>query len=163
MNGFMHCQNCHQRQATVPFIQIVDQGKVVTYLCKACAEEKCGGGHSRTLTVETVPGGGNQAHVETDTVCPACGETFAEFQKGGLLGCASCYQAFEPELTRLLKQIHGVSRHRTDPPDSPEAPEENMNFFEEQLRQAVAREAFEEAGLLRDRIAMLKAQNPDDS
>ena len=113
-----------------------------------------------TLTVETAPRGGDQAHVETGTVCPACGETFAGFRKGGLLGCASCYQAFEPELTRLLKQIHGVSRHRTDPPDSPEAPEENLDFLEEQLRQAVAQEAFEEAVQLRDRILMLKAQNP---
>jgi len=158
----MQCQNCHQGQATIPFIQIVDQGKVVTYLCKACAKEKRGGGHSMALTVETVLGE-KKAHVETGTGCPACGETFAEFQKNGLLGCASCYQAFEPELTRLLKQIHGVSRHRTDSPDSPEAPEENLDLLEEQLRQAVVQEAFEEAVELRNRITMLKAQSTDDS
>ena len=34
--------------------------------------------------------------------CEQCGMTYAEFQKGGMLGCANCYQAFKVPLTALL-------------------------------------------------------------
>ncbi|HLA40172.1 MAG TPA: UvrB/UvrC motif-containing protein [Candidatus Glassbacteria bacterium] len=91
-------------------------------------------------------------------VCPECGETFAEFQKRGLFGCAACYRMFAPELDRLLKRIHGACRHKADAPDGEKIGRESLFFLERQLKQAVARDAFEEAARLRDQIALRKAQ-----
>jgi len=89
-------------------------------------------------------------------VCPVCGEAYAEFQKTGLFGCSACYEAFAPRLDALFKRIHGVARHISGMPDGEETREGRISVLAAQLRQAVAREAFEEAGRLRDRIAALR-------
>jgi len=90
------------------------------------------------------------------SVCPQCGQTFAEFQKGNLLGCASCYLAFAEELAPIFKRLHGVAHHcqRNTPVSG------SLAKLEAQLQDAVAREAYEEASDLRDRILTLKNTTP---
>ena len=89
--------------------------------------------------------------------CPGCGQTFEAFQKGGLLGCCTCYLAFEGELDRLLKRIHGVCWHQVMPVDLLACePDEDLKALEVELQKAVNREAYEEAVALRDRILKLK-------
>lgn len=90
-------------------------------------------------------------------VCTACGQTFAEFQKSGLMGCPACYHAFEGELGRIFKRLHGVSQHRVETPPQRDA----LTDLEAQLRDAVRREAYEEAVALRDQIRGLKMQDSD--
>lgn len=85
-------------------------------------------------------------------VCAHCGQTFAEFQKGGLLGCPACYLAFEGELARLFHRLHGACRHCVEPSD------QAVLELELKLKDAVRREAYEEAVALRDLISTLKAQ-----
>ena len=87
-------------------------------------------------------------------VCSVCGQTFAEFQKTGLFGCSACYEAFEPELERLFKRIQGVCAHQVAPIVEPD----DLVELEAQLQEAVEREAYEEAGVIRDRIQKLKAR-----
>jgi protein arginine kinase activator len=85
-------------------------------------------------------------------VCGVCGQTFAEFQKCGLLGCPGCYPAFSSELKHIFKRLHGATQHRVSQmPDG-----EILSLLEAQLRDAVAREAYEEASRIRDRILTLK-------
>lgn len=93
---------------------------------------------------------------EAEAVCPVCGEAYAEFQKTGLFGCSSCYETFAPQLDALFRRIHGVARHIPDMQDGEETTEGCISVLAAQLRQAVAREAFEEAGRLRDRIEALR-------
>ena len=91
-------------------------------------------------------------------VCPSCGQTFAEFQKGGLLGCPACYTAFEQELGRVFKRLHGAPQHAVDLVLT-ESPVDTLDGLEVQLADAVRQEDYEQASLLRDRIEKLKAQN----
>ena len=85
-------------------------------------------------------------------ICPQCGQTFAEFQKDSLLGCAGCYLAFAEGLAPVFKRLHGATRHCSDQiPASGTLAE-----LEAQLQDAVAREAYEEASDIRDRILTLK-------
>ena len=156
----MLCQNCHQHEATVLFTQIADHEKKVYHLCKTCADERSGAA-GITVSVKATPQQKKTPKAEDDLVCAVCGETFSGFQEAGLFGCPSCYEAFAPKLDALLKRIHGVSRHRPDLADGEKATEESLISLEEQLRQAVVREEFEEAGRLRDRIAALKDQDQD--
>jgi len=87
-------------------------------------------------------------------VCSQCGQTFAEFQKGGLLGCAGCYGVFASELSRIFKRLHGATQHCLA---EVESSKEALHVLEAQLKDAVAREAYEEASDLRDRILALKS------
>ncbi|MBI4677334.1 MAG: hypothetical protein HY748_07100 [Elusimicrobia bacterium] len=48
--------------------------------------------------------------------CEGCGMTYAEFRQTGRLGCASCYELFEPHLRNLIPRIHGgATNHRGGP------------------------------------------------
>lgn len=91
-------------------------------------------------------------------VCSSCGHTFAEFQKVGLLGCPDCYRAFEHELGRVFKRLHGATHHTVDVVITKDQIPETLSGLYEQLEDAVQREAYEEAGEIRDRIKKLKAQ-----
>ena len=45
--------------------------------------------------------------------CEGCGMTYAEFRQTGRLGCAACYDLFEPHLRNLIHRIDGgASNHR---------------------------------------------------
>ncbi|MFT5365427.1 MAG: protein arginine kinase activator [Candidatus Latescibacterota bacterium] len=85
-------------------------------------------------------------------ICSQCGQTFAEFQKSGLLGCAGCYPAFASELTDIFKRLHGATQHcLVDVPK-----QGTLADLEAQLRDAVSREAYEEARDIRDHILTIK-------
>lgn len=94
-------------------------------------------------------------------VCPSCGQTFAEFQKGGLLGCPACYVAFKQELGRVFKRLHGATTHTADSEPKVE-PVDTLDGLQKKLADAVLREDYENAGQLRDRIEKLKAQTDYD-
>ena len=93
--------------------------------------------------------------------CSTCAMSYEEFKKIGRLGCPHCYDVFASQLERLLKRIHGDDRHRGKGPlaaaQSAQGGDELARLREE-LAQAVAEEAFEEAAQLRDRIRVLEGK-----
>jgi len=152
----MLCQKCNKEPATVVFTQILDQEKSVQHLCGPCAEEM-GEAHGVVVSVKT--GGGREeptADADPGPTCEVCGTTFAEFSKAGLFGCPGCYEGFSSRLPRVLRKIHGVPTHDAQVPPADPAPGALLEALEAQLAKAVSREAFEEAGQLRDRIALLR-------
>jgi protein arginine kinase activator len=160
----MICQDCHQNEASVPFIQIVDGQKTVHQLCAACAEKRGGTGEGLTVTLTAVVSGagvesaGEEAPVP-DLTCAFCGLTYAEFKKSGRFGCDGCYVAFGPELDEVFKRIHGTSRHAGHAPeDAAPSPAPDLDALRKALQEAVARENFEEAARLRDRIGELTSR-----
>lgn len=87
-------------------------------------------------------------------VCPLCGMKFMEFRIGGRLGCPHDYQAFGSGLLPLLRRSQdGVTRHVGKVPRRPPGlPEAEALLTRARLRGAVAREDYEEAARLRDRL-----------
>ena len=95
-----------------------------------------------------------------DLTCPQCGETYAEFQKTGMLGCPACYRAFSRELSPLIARIQGRAQHAGRRPPVSEEEKERISQMEDLRRRmeaAVAVEDFEEAARLRD---ALRAMTP---
>lgn len=106
--------------------------------------------------------------------CPHCGMTWEDFQKNGLLGCSECYNHFADVLPPLLRRLHGQSEHigkkpynsapavkpQTPPPAPHEdkAPQTELEKLQQQMREAIDSENFEEAARLRDEIKALKAK-----
>jgi protein arginine kinase activator len=91
--------------------------------------------------------------------CPTCGMTFEDFSKVGRLGCGECYRTFRPELTDLLRRIHGSPKHRgkstIEPPTETVQPVREERKLREELRKAIENEEFEKAASLRDQIKSL--------
>lgn len=180
----MLCDICHQRDATIHLTQVINNDVRKLHLCEACARESGVDVDTPSLT-ELLLGFGESAEPSVPAkgrVCPACKLRQSDFKKTGRLGCPECYEAFEQELSPMLRAMHRRVQHvgkhpsRTPAapaPAKPSAPRkaapapvevskpaqgpEDIAELQRALEAAVAREEYEEAARLRDRIAAARA------
>jgi protein arginine kinase activator len=156
------CQRCHS-PATTHITEIISEQKYEeVHLCEPCAhkyfqEVKTSTSSSKALTKEAV------ADVEEglfgQQACPHCGLKFVDFRNSGRLGCPHDYQAFREDLTPLLENIHGETRHNGKTPrryPQTKKTETELVQLRNRLKQAVTREDYEEAARLRDKIKQLE-------
>lgn len=158
----MECQRCNKKESTVHLTKIVNGEKNEIYLCEDCARETnqmpFGANNpfsfqnllSGLLTPET-----NNPFMQQDLKCDTCGLNYKDFTKKGLLGCTDCYGAFNSKLEPLLKRIHGSIKHNGKVPKRRGGVLRVKREIEElrkELKQEIAKENFEKAAELRDRI-----------
>lgn len=165
----MKCDKC-DKTATVHLIEIIDGNKIEKHLCEGHASEE-----GIAVKVTNAPinellekfvlkhSGGEEApaaEVVRELSCQICGMTYGEFRKRGLLGCPSCYDAFEPALTPLLTRAHeGADHHIGKVPNHAGADElrqQRLMQLRRELDQAVAAEKYEAAARLRDEVRQLE-------
>lgn len=164
----MLCQKCNKKEASVHLKRIVNGKKEELHLCKECAVEKGQFDfNDNNLSFQTLLSGilNNKFNSNNNSLfkklksptlsCKNCGKSYEEFTKSGLFGCAECYQVFQDELEPLFKRIHGSLRHMGKRPalikEKIEA-ETEIDSLKNQMQKAVAKENFEKAAELRDRI-----------
>ncbi len=167
----MLCEKCKQRPATFHYTEIVNNAKKEMHLCEICAqEEQVGHIHfhfnpqlnlSNFLAGMIGPGLQSENKVmRHEGSCPRCGLTAGELGRTGLFGCSECYRAFEPQLGALLRRVHGAVRHTGKIPGRGQKKSRVLRDIEQlkvELQNAVAREEYEKAAVLRDRIRELEA------
>ncbi len=184
----MICQRCGQRQATVFFSQTVGNQTTQAHLCEVCAQEQSQtygalnpfAALSDLLNnflnlgegaiAEITPGRAGSAAVDPQMQCPHCGYQLSTFRQNGRLGCTRCYESFRKILEPLISSIHGTVRHREEtaepqvpsaaevPPAPGEGADSDVQGLREKLKQAVAKEKFEEAARLRDEIKEMEGK-----
>jgi len=153
----MMCDRCRQLPACVN-AQITANGQKLTRrLCADCA---------RALPYNPDAGlaaflsgmAGAAVRQQTALTCEFCGMTAPKLSASGRVGCARCYDVFEPTLTPYIRQIHGSALYAGRVPN-PAAPPSvrQIEALRDALRQAVERQAYEEAATLRDRIRAMEA------
>lgn len=167
--GGILCQRCGKRPATVRIGQIVNGQKSERFLCESCAQEE--GSFPWVLpppiTVQHVLGG-LVAHPAPSRgpTCPVCGFAYPQFASTGRLGCPACYQSFREGLAPLIRRVQAGSGHHGKVPARTGGALRKKRELEElqaALQTAVAREEFERAAELRDRIrALERAQAPGE-
>lgn len=106
-----------------------------------------------------------QERQEKALACPACATTWAKFRQGGLLGCPSCYEAFDSVLSPLIERAQeGNQRHTGKAPrrgaTDPVSRARSAAAVRRELADAVQTEQYERAARLRDELRSLGA---DDS
>lgn len=165
----MKCQHC-EKPATFHITELTEpSGPTVLHLCEEHARAflSTEGSMSpasalssllaKQLKMEKVA---EELAIADKKVCPICGITFADFRKGGRLGCAYDYIAFEDDLEPLLVNIHGALSHTGKIPKnlngSPERQHRLMQLKTE-MKDAIEKEDYETAGKLRDRIAAIES------
>ena len=171
----MFCDICKKNPPTIHFTQIVNGRETKLNICESCAKDA--GILSNILPDKPafflsplVAGLGADTKENAGKKCPVCGLAWREFQETGKLGCAACYKTFREELLPLLKQLHGSQQHQgkepaletaaAKQPGGEESPEKVIKKLEQELKEAVQKEEYEKAALLRDRIQALKKQGP---
>lgn len=155
----MKCQSC-TNPATVHLTDIINGHKRELHLCQDCAEKQQVIKNQElnlSAILQTVIG----QHVGplTDELgrltCPACGIKYMEFKAEGRLGCPHDYEVFQTALEPLLQRIHRSVRHAGKVPRHGRmhaARLAEILELRQQLHNAVAAEAYEEAARLRDLI-----------
>ena len=159
------CDNCGSKPATVNLTQIENNEMSSYHLCEDCAAQK---GLEAATEPSSSPlpdflaqiGDEPREEEDSDNECSFCGLTFAAFRETGRLGCPHCYETFEAHLRRLLRRVHGGTKHVGKiylPPDPTVSEiEKQMEALRRRLNRAVEAEDFERAAELRDQIRSLE-------
>jgi protein arginine kinase activator len=153
----------------VHLTEIVNGKKKEKHFCPECAEKQellKQQELNLTAILQTVIGQhvGGQTDELSRLTCPTCGIKYMEFKAAGRCGCPHDYQVFREPLLPLLERIHrGVKHVGKVPPHALQhaAAQTELRDLRQQLRNAVEREAYEEAARLRDLIRQKeKADEP---
>lgn len=169
----MNCEECGKRPATLHLTKIVNGEKTEYHICEQCAKEKgdvFGGfgnfGINQLLTgllnfdpmikKESFKEGTN---TQKALRCETCGLTYAQFSKSGRFGCSDCYQFLGDRLDPLFRRIHGNTQHIGKVPERSGGRikvRKELEQLKMALQQYVAKEEFEKAAEIRDRIKALE-------
>lgn len=161
------CDKC-DRDATHHSVEVIKGQKIVKNLCDEHALEEgmtFKAGHTPinellSNFVKLHSGAAQSASVELK--CDECGLTFSQFRETSLLGCPSCYAAFETPLSPLLERAHeGGTHHIGKVPRRAGAGEQRqaqLLRMRKRLDEAVAAEDYELAARLRDDIHRFEDQ-----
>lgn len=162
----MLCQRCNKNEATVHYTKIINGNIEELHLCDECAMNNKEFDFDSTFSFHKLLSGlldniqGETPYKKEKTLkCPFCGMDYTHFKKTGKFGCAQCYETFKPNLNPIFKSIHGHDRHIGKVParaNIQAAKMKEIQRLREQLKELVAKEEFEEAAKLRDRIKELE-------
>src|SRR5438105_6540230 len=153
----MICDVCKSNEASVFLTQIVDGKMQKVNLCEGCSKAKGVDDPTGFSLADLLLGLGAAQEIEqasggSETKCPNCGFTQADFKKAGRLGCSECYNVFSEGLESLLKTMHKGTRHVGKRPHTLQTEQEMANklkSLQKQLEKAIADENFEGAAQLR--------------
>jgi len=161
----MKCEHCSINEASIELTQVIDGEKLIVHMCEACAHKLEPSSPHMTNgfmagLLDTIKSSGLKVNYIKTTACSKCGMTYGRYRELGQLGCDACYEAFEEKLNPLIRRIQGSERHTGKMPVRYRGAvkiQREILRLRTQLDQAVRREAFEEAALLRDRIKALES------
>ncbi len=158
------CATCVKAK-TVHLTQIVGGDVNELHLCGECPwAEKVSAVETVNIVCEAKPSIELEAPGLTSTdrgrSCPECGYTQDTFKQSGRLGCPSCYEIFAAALEAVFHKAHRGVKHKGKVPSKFEAPVslEEIQTLKQELEEHVAREEYEKAAELRDRIFDLESR-----
>jgi len=162
------CSHC-SKPSTIYLTQIVDGEVKKQNLCQNCPHAaKATSADSVDIVEPSKEAPKPIVHgirsIGDGLACPQCGfkqETFKEF---GRLGCPSCYDVFGDQLQSVFQKAHKGVTHRGKRPAKYAhlVSQEEIDALKEELQAHVAKEEYEAAAALRDRIWELEGKIVDD-
>lgn len=157
------CTICNKK-ANVHLTQIINNKIHKVDLCESCAQKKGvtdPEGFSLANLLVKSPEVSTSDKVQLK--CPTCGLETADFRRTGRLGCANCYDVFEPLLLPMLEDMHEGVSHKGKIPTvaiSRQSHQLQLKKLQDFLAKAIVEEAYEDAAKYRDQIkALQEAEN----
>lgn len=163
----MKCECCSKAEATIHLTQVIDGEVKKLNLCQVCAQKNGIDLNSPISITDVLLGLGNPVsgeQVKTDAAefdlsCSRCQMTRAEFKKRARLGCPECYKAFMGELNAITQAMHHSRQHVGKIP-ARQGNEARITAqiaaLQKDIETAIAKEEYEVAANLRDKIKSLK-------
>ncbi len=168
----MMCEECGIRPARFHLMKIINEERTELNLCAVCMAKyqkqlpgidfsDLAGILNNILEEKNADNVQEQGEPETEPVCEQCGMTYAEFKKGGIVGCANCYKTFHAPIERIFKRVQTSTQHSGRIPEgvrSGASIRMNIDRLKQRMQKAVMDEEFEQAAKLRDAIRTLNAK-----
>ncbi len=174
----MLCQNCNKNKATVKYTQVINGNKKEMMLCEKCSENLGVTKMNFSMPIDFSSFFGGMLEDESfmpmfpeikELKCKKCNMTYDDFINTGKFGCSSCYEAFSEKIDPMLKRIHGGNRYlgnkisKKTKDKKIEIKEETLNQskrdnLEQELKQAILEERYEDAAKIRDKIKGVKGE-----
>jgi protein arginine kinase activator len=166
----MKCECCHETEATIHLTQVIDGDVKKLNLCQECAQKNGIDLNSPISITDVLLGLGSQVGMkkgpsmmsELDLSCSQCQMTRAEFKTNARLGCPECYNAVMGELNALMQAMHHSRQHVGKIP-ARQGVEARITAqiasLQKDIETAIAKEEYEVAANLRDKIRALKESN----
>ncbi len=161
----MICEVCRQKTANVIF-KTVTEGQVATRaMCMDCAQNLQQDMHRVFLALGLGIEGQSRPEARQaeaaekpqatmpSYLCTHCGRPFDALDEQTMAGCAHCYEAMEKELMGVLEAERGSEE--AGETEAARTKSDQHTELKYQLLEAVMKEDFEAAALLRDRISAL--------
>lgn len=168
----MLCEKCHENQATVHIVKMINGDKKELNLCQSCAEKSQEFAFPSDMispfSFQNILSGFmdymNKESENTETKvlkCSKCGTSEAQFKSLGLLGCDQCYKTFSSKVTPIIRRVQGKLEHRGKIPKKAGmelVEKKRLLKLKEELQKAILAEEYEKAALLRDEIKNLQSK-----
>lgn len=177
----MLCENCKKREANVRYSENINGVKKEMHLCEECSR-KLGITDKMDFRMPTFDfsnffGSFLEDFSTPDFMpllneiklikCDSCGSTFDDIISTGKYGCANCYDVFEDRMDPILKKLQGANRHngrlgkisdnnvkfdKKEEQKNQNSTDKKLEKLQDELKQAVKEERYEEAAKIRDEI-----------
>lgn len=146
----MLCQHCKKNTATHNRVFVINGETFESHLCSVCYAEMYGGLDSNAGIWAGLFG----TQSPREKQCPVCGTTYADYERTGLLGCASCYDVFKEELIPSIRRIQGKVNHvgKTGKNLDEMGLYRKIKSLRDQLETAIREKRYTEADALNGRI-----------
>lgn len=162
----MLCDECKNNNATIHFVTIVNGAKEEKNLCAQCAN-KLGANSFMPFSLGDVFPSTFSSLRPGARACPVCGTTLHDISRTGLLGCPSCYEQLKDSVLPMVNRVQNRTRHTGRSPmgfeskklDTPKS--SPVDALKQELQTAIAKEEYEKAAELRDKIKELQAKEAD--
>lgn len=170
------CQVCKERPASAHLWESLEDGSTrALHICLHCIQELGLDLRENPPPIDAIvppktdPGSGlhqalsdevKQGLHQQELACPHCGLSWSDYRTQKRLGCAHDYEVFRSRLEPLIQESHGNLQHRGRRPH--EGQDERLRLkaarrteMERRLKEAIAREDFEAAAIIRDELRRL--------
>ncbi len=148
----MICQHCKKNTATLNYVEIINGKKFESHLCEYCYAELYGDLASKANNDLWAGLFGDGP--ERVKKCPVCGTTYSDYERTGLLGCASCYDVFKEDLLPSIRRIQGKVTHvgKTGENNDEFGLHRKLKILQEELEKALREKRYLDADRLNKQI-----------
>lgn len=163
----MICSHCNKNEANTHYKKTINGKTQELFLCSECAKQLGIMKELESFTMDSFFGNFLGAGVSSFNSlagidrCSSCGSSFNDIVNGGKVGCANCYEKFADKLQSSIEKIHGTSKHigkNISYTEEQETAQTQIDALKQELTQAIKEQRFEDAAVLRDKIAALSKE-----
>lgn len=159
----MNCQKCGIKKGQIQVTRLIEGTLKEILLCDECLREEMQlqneslqtPNYMLTAILDAVSQSAIPVNLIRTTSCSKCGMTFGMYREIGKMGCGTCYQTFADRLERIVNNWHGHGVHVGKRPQTGVndlVEKEALRKWHRALNEAIRREDYEEAAILRDLI-----------